>query len=66
MLVDKQAIISELESRGERELIAQAEARLPDQVHLGNHAVQLRELGLDPEALAAKFAGISPSPQPSS
>jgi hypothetical protein len=60
MLVDKQAIISELESRGEKELVAQAEARLPDQVHLGDHAVQLRELGLDPEALAAKFAGNTP------
>lgn len=60
MLVDKQAIIHELETRGEKELVAQAEARLPDQVHLGDHAVQLRELGLDPEALAAKFGGNAP------
>ncbi|MDQ6878829.1 MAG: hypothetical protein M3082_14300 [Candidatus Dormibacteraeota bacterium] len=60
MLVDKQAIISELETRGEKELVAQAEARLPDQVHLGDHAIQLRELGLDPEALAAKFSGNAP------
>jgi hypothetical protein len=35
MLVDKQAIISELESRGEKELVEQAQAKLPDQVHLG-------------------------------
>jgi hypothetical protein len=63
MLIDKQAIITELESRGEKELVTQAEARLPDQVHLGDHAVQLRELGLDPEALAAKFAGNPPPSQ---
>jgi hypothetical protein len=66
MLIDRQAIISELESRGEKELVAQAEARLPDQVHLGDHAIQLRALGLDPEALAAKFAGIPRPAQPSS
>ncbi len=60
MLVDKRAIISELENRGEKELVTQAEARLPDQVHLGDHAVQLRELGLDPVALATKFGGNTP------
>lgn len=58
MLVDKQAIIKELESRGEQELMAQAEQRLPDQVHLGDHAIALRELGLDPQELAQKF-GVS-------
>jgi hypothetical protein len=48
-------IVKELELKGEQELARQAESRLPDQVHLGDHAVQLRELGLDPQELAAKF-----------
>ena len=61
MLVDKQTIVRELESQGKKELVAQAEARLPDQVHLGDHAVQLRQLGLDPEQLAAKFAPNVPT-----
>ncbi|MDQ6722374.1 MAG: hypothetical protein M3003_16490 [Candidatus Dormibacteraeota bacterium] len=63
MLVDKQMIISELENRGEKDLVAQAETKLPDQVHLDDLAVQLRELGLDPEALAAKFGGNPPPAQ---
>ncbi|HEY1420038.1 MAG TPA: hypothetical protein VGG90_04940 [Candidatus Dormibacteraeota bacterium] len=54
-MVDKQAIVDELESKGEQDLARQAESRLPDQVHLGDHAVQLRQLGLDPDELAAKF-----------
>jgi hypothetical protein len=54
-MIDKQTIVKELEIKGEQELARQAESRLPDQVHLGNHAVQLRELGLDPEELAARF-----------
>ena len=54
-LIDKQAIINELERRGEQELVQQAKQRLPDQVHVGNHAVQLRELGLDPQQLADKY-----------
>ena len=56
-MIDKQAILNELERRGEQELVQEAERRLPDQVHVGNHAVQLRELGLDPEHLAAKYLG---------
>lgn len=60
MLGDKQTVISELESRGEKELVEQAPAKLPDQVHLGGHAVQLRELGLDPDALASKFSVNAP------
>lgn len=54
-MVDKQQIVSELEQRGEQEAARQAESRLPDQVHLGNHEVQLRQLGLDPQDLAAKY-----------
>jgi hypothetical protein len=54
-VIDRQAIIKELELKGEQELARQAESRLPDQVHLGDHALQLRELGLDPIELAAKF-----------
>ncbi len=60
-LIDKRTILSELEARGEPELVKQAEQRLPDQVHVGNHAVQLRDLGLDPESLAAKYL---PNPRP--
>jgi len=62
-LIDKQAILSELERRGEQELVQQAEKRLPDQVHVGNHAEQLRDLGLDPEQLAQKYLGDSNAPQ---
>ena len=54
-MIDKQQIIGELERRGEQEAARQAESRLPDQVHLGNHEVQLRQLGLDPQDLAAKY-----------
>ena len=54
-MVNKQEIVSELEQRGEQEAARQAEARLPEQVHLGNHEVQLRQLGLDPNDLAAKY-----------
>ena len=54
-MIDKQQIISELERRGEKEAARQAESRLPDQVHLGNHEVQLRQLGLDPQDLASKY-----------
>ena len=54
-MVNKQQIVSELEQRGEQEAARQAEARLPEQVHLGNHEVQLRQLGLDPNDLAAKY-----------
>lgn len=63
MLINKQAIINELESRGEKELVAQAQAKLPDQVHPVDHADQLRELGLDPAALATKFGGHPGPPQ---
>jgi hypothetical protein len=54
-MIDKQTIVKELELKGEQELARQAESRLPDQIHVGDHAIQLRELGLDPEELAAKF-----------
>ncbi len=56
-MIDKQQIIDELEKRGDQEMAQQAESRLPDQVHLGNHEVQLRELGLDPQDLASKYLG---------
>lgn len=56
-MVNKQQIVSELEQRGEQEAARQAESRLPDQVHLGNHEVQLRQLGLDPQDLANKYLG---------
>lgn len=54
-MIDKQQIVNELEQRGEQEAARQAESRLPDQVHLGNHEVQLRQLGLDPNDLASKY-----------
>lgn len=54
-MIDKQQIVNELEQRGEQEAARQAESRLPDQVHLCNHEVQLRQLGLDPQDLASKY-----------
>lgn len=54
-MIDKQHIINELESRGETELAKEAENKLPQQVDLGNHEIKLRELGLDPQALAARY-----------
>ena len=54
-MVNKQQIVSELERQGKQEAAREAERRLPDQVHLGNHDVQLRQLGLDPQDLAAKY-----------
>lgn len=56
-MIDRQQIVRELEERGEQDAARQAESRLPDQVHLGNHEVQLRQLGLDPQDLASKYLG---------
>jgi len=44
--------------------VQQAEQRLPDQVHIGNHSEQLRDLGLDPEHLAQKYLGDSNAAHP--
>ena len=63
-MIDKQAILNELERRGEQELVQQAEQRLPDQVHIGNHSEKLRDLGLDPEHLAQKYLGDSNAAHP--
>lgn len=65
MQLDKQTIINELKSRGETEMVSQAERSLPSQVHLGDHAVELKSLGLDPQDLANRFLG-SNAPPPSS
>ena len=54
-MIDKQQIVSELESRGEQELAQQAKSRLPDSIHPEQHGDQLRQLGLDPSEMASKF-----------
>ena len=54
-MIDKQQIVSELESRGEQDMAREAESKLPDMVHPEAHADQLRQLGLDPSEMASKF-----------
>lgn len=59
-MINKQALVRHLEEQGEQEAARQVEKRLPDTVHVGQHAVQLREIGLDPQQLAQRF-GVNPA-----
>jgi len=54
-MIDRQTIIQELEQQGKQHLTEEAVRRLPEQVHVGDHAVDLQQLGLDPQALAEKY-----------
>jgi hypothetical protein len=54
-MIDRQRIIEELEEQGKQHLTDEAMQRLPEQVHVGNNAIDLQQLGLDPRALAEKY-----------
>lgn len=56
-MIDRQSVMQELEQQGKQHLIDEAARRLPEQVNVNNHEVDLKALGLDPQALAEKYAG---------
>jgi hypothetical protein len=57
--IDRRTVVKELERQGKQHLVDQAVQRLPEEVHLEKHAVELQELGLDPRILAAKYTEVS-------
>jgi hypothetical protein len=57
MHIDKNQIISLLQSRGENEKAAQAESDLPDKVDPEKDSGLLDKLGIDPQDLMGQLPG---------
>jgi hypothetical protein len=58
MQIDKSQVIELLESKGETDKVAQAQAELPEQVDPEQHADLLVELGIDPQELLGGLGGL--------
>jgi len=57
MQIDKSQVIELLQSKGETDKVAQAEAELPEQVDTDQHADLLVKLGIDPQDLIGNLGG---------
>jgi hypothetical protein len=58
MQIDKSQVIELLQSKGETDKVAQAQAELPEQVDPEQHADLLVELGIDPQELLGGLGGL--------
>ena len=58
MQIDKSQVIELLESKGETDKVAQAQAELPEQVDPEQHADLLVKLGIDPQELLGGLGGL--------
>jgi hypothetical protein len=57
MKIPKEKVVELLRERGQDDMATRAEAELPDQVDLEQHADLLSKFGVDPQDLAGKLPG---------